>query len=909
MNSLTSGALIRAAYASPWKNWSLIGLHGSEGISELFEFTVAAQPNDEAPIALDELIGVPVGIAMEHGIEPRQERKIHGVVWGARELTLANGAIGVELTVVPAVRVLSVNQQFRVFQQRTVPQILAELFDGFDVALKLAREYPPRNICVQYRESDFAFASRLMEDEGIFYFFEHHGDKHRMVLCDDSSRCPEIAADNGEVVYDRQIGGVVPGRIREWSRRQQIVASNWTLIDHHCQLRDPLLNVSETLPEFAGAGRQQRLRYDERFVVEGRSRLRRMFESVEYPAAVAQRFDDAQSAISADRTLEAQRRLAKVRAESSAATAVGTTGSGDCLALRAGHRFQLRRHPNADGPYLATRLIHALRPGVDAGTMEYDVQFEALPGAVPYRPARTMAAPHIDGIQTATVVGPQGEEIYADESGRIKVQFHWDRDGKNDAGSFCWVRVASPWAGKDMGMLSLPRVGHEVAVTFENGDPDVPLVVGSVYNANCPPPFKLPLERDVMGLKTRSRGGDSTQFSGLGFCDQAGREQVQLHSERDLTVNAEHNALQQVGADHSLTVGKSSTVAIAGEQRVNVGGSYKLVVGQLGAGGSGSGDDPDRKVPWSWTNDLFSLGKLDAVAYTTVVVGAQTVTTGGDYNRITVGMDVRLAVIGDVRTVLGMSVDSVSGKRFEHTRGPKTEVVTGTRKDTVKGFYGVVAPQGMCTESSKGNIVLRHGPGAFSSSPQLARESSYVLVGDPMSEYRRLNPAVIAALGGNEHFYCVSIFAVDDVYVAAMKRLELEGVESFRASGGDTAWFTMNSREGIVVEDSQRGVSISRKTNSFLANVSVNKEGASMRFQSGGVSASVMINDAGEIWLQGPKVRISAGTEVAIAAPTVKLKGNVIQETAWQPLRQGWAPVVVGSDDHPHINPFENMSL
>ena len=202
------------------------------------------------------------------------------------------------------------------------------------------------------------------------------------------------------------------------------------------------------------------------------------------------------------------------------------------------------------------KLPGAYRSGSDNDSIEYENRFTCVPAEVPFRPQRTTPRPQIAGMQTATVVGPEGEQIFCDKYGRIKVQFHWDREGQNDSGSSCWIRVGQIWAGKRWVASFVPRVGHEVVVVFEDGDPDQPIVMGSVYNAVNMPPFMLPDNKMIAGIKSCSVNGEPSQNSnGIIFHDELGNEHVQIHSERAEMHNSEVARLERTGGSHTVLVG------------------------------------------------------------------------------------------------------------------------------------------------------------------------------------------------------------------------------------------------------------------------------------------------------------------------------------------------------------------
>ena len=224
----------------------------------------------------------------------------------------------------------------------------------------------------------------------------------------------------------------------------------------------------------------------------------------------------------------------------------------DCGHFTAGHEFNLERHFDANDKYLLTRVEHNASQGDyrsdQTEAFSYENRFSYMPDSLLYRPQQTTPKPVIAGLQTAVVTGTPGEEILVDQYGRVKVQFHWDREGKMNAGSSCWLRVAQVWAGPGWGGFFWPRVGHEVVVVFEEGDPDKPMIVGSVYNANNMPPFTLPLRKKLGGIKSASLSGSSKEnFNGIVFFDEKGHEHTSIHSERHMTLHAEFDTRMKVG--------------------------------------------------------------------------------------------------------------------------------------------------------------------------------------------------------------------------------------------------------------------------------------------------------------------------------------------------------------------------
>ena len=297
-------------------------------------------------------------------------------------------------------------------------------------------------------------------------------------------------------------------------------------------------------------------------------------EIYDYPGGYAQRFDGidrrgAPQPQDLQHIFEDRDRTVRLRMEQEQAVSLEIRGTSNCGQFTAGHKFTLERHFDANGPYLLTRVEHDAHLDGDyrsdeAPAFHYENHFTCMPVALRYRPQRVTPKPVIAGIQTATVVGPSGEEIFCDKYGRVKVQFHWDREGKKDADSSCWLRVAQVWAGKGWGAFFWPRIGHEVVVSFEEGDPDQPLIIGSVYNAENMPPFRLPGAKKFGGFKSASVDGTAKEnFNGIVFDDEKGKEHLSIHSERHMVINAEF--------DTSYTTGRHIGQRVPGARTTTVG--------------------------------------------------------------------------------------------------------------------------------------------------------------------------------------------------------------------------------------------------------------------------------------------------------------------------------------------------
>ena len=380
--------------------------------------------------------------------------------------------------VVPSHWFLTRNADSRIFQQLSVPDIVSRILAATQAqsSFQLTDTHFARNYCVQYRESDFNFASRLMEDEGIFYFFQHSAGHHTLVAADSPQAQPAL----GTFVFDRT-GGNTQDRIFDWLKAQELRAGLVTLADFEFELPGAPIEATATIPDSVQAGQVTHI-----LKLAGNDHL----ELYDYPAGWAQRFDGVDprggdQSGSLRNIFPAAQQTASIRMGAEAERSVVITGGSTAAAFSPGNTFSMQGHFNGDGSYLLTEVTHTATP---LGTgFEYTNEFTCIPAGVPFRPVRSTPKPVLPGTQTAVVVGPAGDEIFTDKYGRVKVQFHWDREGKNDENSSCWIRVAQPIGGTGGGFFWLPELGDEVIVAFEEGDPDRPLIVGRVYNASDAP--------------------------------------------------------------------------------------------------------------------------------------------------------------------------------------------------------------------------------------------------------------------------------------------------------------------------------------------------------------------------------------------------------------------------------------
>ncbi len=525
----------------------LAGFRGEEGISQLYRFeidflTPGTHLNPESTV------GSPVHLHIGVGDD---RRVVHGVVISLSHGPITKDWARQQLVLGPPMRRLELRHDCRIFQEMTVSEVIAEVFKSAnmtvntDFRLSLSATYEKRVYCVQYRESDWNFISRLLEEEGIFYYFEHGDDSACLVLCDDSSTCPPIPGDE-QLRYHPGGAAGEQTSVASFHATAQMVTNAAALRDY--DFRRPALDL---LVKATGDTSQG------------------VLERYDYPGGYESPSPGA--------------RRAKLLLQASLATQCIAQGSSDCARLVPGTSFTLDDLSGAlCGDLLQPYLIVGLASTGDeadplnmGGGGTYRVTFRCVPASVPYRPAIVTPRPTIHGVQTAIVTGK--EEIFVDEFGRIKVQFHWDRLGKHDDRSSCWIRVSQPWAGEGWGAMFLPRRGQEVIVSFIEGDPDRPIVTGRVYNGDSPVPYALPGDRTRSTIMSRS-SPDARGSNELRFEDLADKEEVYLHAQKDWTIAVENDKNQTIGHDETLTVKHDRTTNIEHNQSETIGADKTITV-------------------------------------------------------------------------------------------------------------------------------------------------------------------------------------------------------------------------------------------------------------------------------------------------------------------------------------------
>lgn len=539
---------------------------GTEAISELFRFDVEFV-SDDHNLDIDRILGKRVTLSILQADEETL-RPFDCFVSRFRQLRPKGRLARYRAELVPWLWQLTLNDECMAYHQgKTVPELLELTFSRLGLGppevqisprLKADKDRHGKwDYCCQYRESSFAFISRLMEIEGIYYFFRHERGQHAMIITDsaaDHKPCPYQSTFRFEHAFGP---GYKRGedRIHEW---------DWEKL-----LRPALYTHNEYNPDIP----------DENLLHETASSVKKRpaptFEIYDYPGSYEARFD--------------AQHWGRLRMEELEVDHEVITGRSNARSLLPGHKLELTHHPREDqnGQYLVTRVTHSGRegaflPGADSDEPFYENSFTCIPSRVTYRPSRKTEDPQMLGSQTAFVVGPPGEEIHTDAQGRVKVQFHWDRKGKRNGDTCCWIRVMQPWAGRGYGQIWIPRVGQEVVVDFLEGDPDRPIITGAVYNAKSLPPYKLPDNKTVSGFRTLStKNGDPLKhYSELRIEDKKGEEVFAMHAERDMEVSVERDSHETIDRDRFLTVKRHQVELVEKNRHETVRGDHNEQIGE-----------------------------------------------------------------------------------------------------------------------------------------------------------------------------------------------------------------------------------------------------------------------------------------------------------------------------------------
>ncbi|MEY2429494.1 MAG: type secretion system secreted protein VgrG [Verrucomicrobiota bacterium] len=548
-----------------------------EELGRMFEIE-AELSSEDGQIDFDKVVGRNATIRLEIG--DKETRYFNGEVSRLVQVANKDGFACYRATLVPWLWFLTRTADCYIFQDMTVPEIIEDVFttygfNDFDVK-GLSGTYSKREYCVQYRETDFNFVSRLMEQEGIYYYFKHENGKNTLMLADAISAHEPFKGYEEIVFHEVKTAGASREAVTDWSMEKEVQPVVYALQDFDFKKPKTSLLASASVTRKYGAAH---------------------FEMFDFPGEYLESSDGDRLADARINELQAQYEVLE--------------GQANARGLSTGCTFKLKKHPRGDQnrEYLITSVtlfadggpFGSMGEGSAAEGEHFSCNFTCIDKTQQFRPERLTPKPIIQGPQTAIVVGPAGEEIYTDKYGRVKVLFHWDRYGKADQDSSCWVRVSHSLAGKGWGQIANPRIGQEVIVEFLEGDPDRPIITGRVYNAEAMPPYALPANQTMSAIKTNSSKGGSG-FNEIRLEDKKGEEQIFMHGEKNLDIRIKNDAFETIGndshlvvgknqiehvknnrgetvdADHNEKIGKDRHLNVVGKEATEIGGSQSLTV-------------------------------------------------------------------------------------------------------------------------------------------------------------------------------------------------------------------------------------------------------------------------------------------------------------------------------------------
>jgi type VI secretion system secreted protein VgrG len=629
-----------------------------------------------ADIDPNKLLGKPMSLAIE--LRDGAKRHVHGYVTRFAAGMHKGRQFGWQATIKPWLWFLTRTADCRIFQDMTVPDIVEAVFKDHaaiaDFEFKLVKSYRRRVYCVQYRESDFNFVARLLEDEGIYWYFVHGPSGHKLMLVDDAGSHDDV---EGQTVFPHyENSGQAPPDseyVSHWRFAHEVQAGKSVLASYDFERPTTELLVNTE---------------------HARSHDQADLEMFDWQGEWVQRADG--------------QHLADVRIDEMQCRWQRCSASSNAHTLATGQCFELDGHTRADQnqKYLLTQVqLSAFDAAGESGGSAGEVKcsFSAQPATQQFRPPRQTPKPFVQGPQTAVVTGPGGEEIFTDKYGRVKVRFHWDRNGDKKEKSSCWVRVSTPWAGKSFGFVQIPRIGQEVVVDFLEGDPDQPLITGRVYNAENMPPWELPANATQSGILTRSsKGGAYGNANAIRFEDKKGDEQLWIHAEKNQDIEVENDETHWVGHDRTKTVDHDEVVLVKHDRNERVDNNESISIGvdrTMTIGRNKSEQVGANKVVDVGANHSETIGaamslvvgstltETVALNHAETVGGAMEITVGAAM-AITVGGAMSEAVGGSKSEAIGASLSTSAGRDVSLDVGKNlTEAVGENRKVSVKKDY------------------------------------------------------------------------------------------------------------------------------------------------------------------------------------------------------------------------------
>ncbi|AFI92020.1 type VI secretion system Vgr family protein [Pectobacterium parmentieri] len=593
--------------ALPASTFAVVDFQLSEALNQSFSLSLnlaSALPDVDFGAVLDQPCELLIWF------EGELKRRVSGIISG-----FAQGDTGFRRTryqaeVRPALWRLGLRTNARIFQAQKPEAIIGTLLEEAgitDYAFSLRHDHAPREYCVQYRESDLAFVTRLAAEEGLYFFHEFEEGKHRVVFADDAG----ALAKGPELFFNLATQGLSEGEyVHRFRYAERVSIAEVALKDYSFKTPAYGLLHKKMSSELA--------------------HQRESYQHFDYPG----RFKKDPSG----------KAFSRYRLEALRANAITGAGDSNAAMLMPGNSFMLTEHPNLplNTGWQVVAITHsgqqpqALEEESGGEPTTYSNSFEVISAKTTWR-ADLPYKPMVDGPQIATVVGPAGEEIYCDEYGRIKLQFPWDRYGASDDQSSCWVRVSQGWAGGQYGLIAIPRIGHEVIVSFLEGDPDQPIVTGRTFHATNRPPYELPTHKTRTVLRSRTHKGKG--FNELRFEDQSGQEEVFIHAQKDMNTVVLNNRSTKVNIDHSENVGRHQTIMVGENQGTEIRGTQRITV------------EKGRKTEITTTEELTVTGDITVLSAS----GTIKLSTAGGYISIDNAGDIN--IVGNHLMLNGVRID------------------------------------------------------------------------------------------------------------------------------------------------------------------------------------------------------------------------------------------------------------
>ncbi|KAB0547007.1 type VI secretion system tip protein VgrG [Pseudomonas argentinensis] len=686
-------------------------LAGNESLGRLFHYELSLA-SENSSLKLNALLGKPMGLAVQ--LADGSDRYFHGIVARCSQTAHRGQFASYQVTLKPWLWLLSRTSDCRIFQSKTVPDIVKQVFRdlGFsDFEDALTRSYREWDYCVQYRETSFDFVSRLMEQEGIYYYFRHEQERHVLVLCDaygahstapGYARVPFYPLDDQMRERDH---------IHDWHLAHEVQPGSLALNDYDFQRPSARLEVRSSIArEHANAD----------------------YPLYDYPGEYVQSKDGEQYARNRIEAIQAQHEQIRLK--------------GNARGLGSGHLFNLTDYPRddqnreyliVDSEYTITQDLY--ESGRDSENFQFDSSLTCIDASQVFRPLPRTVQPIVQGPQTAMVVGPKGEEIWTDQYGRVKVHFYWDRHDQSNENSSCWIRVSQNWAGKNWGSIQIPRIGQEVIVSFLEGDPDRPIITGRVYNAEQTVPYDLPANATQSGTKSRSsKGGTPANFNEIRMEDKKGEEQLFIHAEKNQDIEVENDETHWVGHDRTKTidndetvhvkhdrtetVDNNETITIGVDRTEKVGNNESITIGVNRTENVGSNESISigaNRTESVGSNETISIGanRTESVGSNeTISIGANRTESVGNNERITIGADRTELVTANESVFIGANqTTAVGGSESRYVRGErntrigKDDTLNVGKNFVLKAGDSITLQTGAASITMKkdGTIVIR----------------------------------------------------------------------------------------------------------------------------------------------------------------------------------------------------------